>query len=111
MRIARVAPLRSAVVMGVTFATVMVLSGCKGYSEAEARRYQAAHDSFIASVRSGSARLANEVAPVYLDRRAAGEGSPGSGVVRQFQPQYDEFNEAYCWGDEGHRQSRLCRVP
>jgi hypothetical protein len=75
---------------------VVALSGCKGDSKAEARRYQTAHDSFIASVRSDSARLANEVAPVYLDRRAAGEASPGPGVVREFQPQYDEFNRAYC---------------
>ena len=97
MRMARVAPLRSAVVIGATFATVMVLSGCKGDSEGEARRYQAAHDSFVASVRSDSARLANEVAPVYLDRRAAGaEGYLGANVIRQFQPQYDEFNQAYC---------------
>lgn len=93
---ARVAPLRNAVLIGVTFATVMVLSGCKGDSEGEARRYQTAHDSFVASVRSDSARLANQVAPVYLDRRAAGEESPGANVIRQFQPQYDEFNQAYC---------------
>lgn len=96
MRIARVAPLRSSVVIGVTFATVIVLSGCKDDSEAEARRYQGARGAFTASTRSDSRRLASTVAAPYLDRLAADDSAPEPGIVQQFQSQYAEFNEAYC---------------
>lgn len=93
---ARVARLRSNAAIGVTLATIMVLSGCKGDSETEARRYQSARDALIASTRSDSNRLASPIAAAYLDRLAADDSAPEPGIVQKFQAQYAEFNEAYC---------------
>lgn len=93
----RIAPIRSVVVLGLALTTVMALSACSRDAEADARRYQAAYDAFVVSVRSDAARLANPVAAAYLERLTAAELYPQPEILLgPFRSQYDEFNSAYC---------------
>lgn len=87
---------RNVVMIVLAAALGVTLPACDGDSKGEARRYQAAYDAFIASVRRDSAELANSVAAAYLDRTAADDPDRESNVIRQFLPQYQEFNAAYC---------------